>query len=150
MKRRLVAGFFLVVYSVILIKLMVFKNVFLKLGHFRLRLGPEGTGQANFVPFKTILAYLQGSHGWAIAGTNLVGNIALLAPIGFLVPFIYSKITWQESLALAIATPLVIEGMQVIFRLGIFDIDDVILNALGVMIGYWVFILLSKGVLKKN
>jgi glycopeptide antibiotics resistance protein len=47
--------------------------------------------------------------------------------------------TWQKSLALAVAVGLAIEGMEVVFRVGIFDIDDVILNALGVMIGYWVF-----------
>jgi glycopeptide antibiotics resistance protein len=44
--------------------------------------------------------------------------------------------TWRKSLALAVAVGLAIEGMEVVFRVGIFDIDDVILNALGVMLGY--------------
>ena len=81
-----------------------------------------------------------------IAIINLGGNIAFLVPIGFLVPFVYRKMTWQKSLALAVAVGLAIEGMEVVFRVGIFDIDDVILNALGTMIGYWVFTIFVKWV----
>jgi glycopeptide antibiotics resistance protein len=81
-----------------------------------------------------------------IAIINLVRNIALLVPIGFLVPFVYRKMTWQKSLALAVAVGLVIEGIEVVFRMGIFDIDDVILNAVGVIIGYWAFAILAKWV----
>ena len=45
--------------------------------------------------------------------------------------------TWQASLAIAVAVGLAMEGMQVVFRVGIFEVDDVILNAFGVIIGYW-------------
>ena len=69
-----------------------------------------------------------------IAGINLIGNIALLVPIGILVPFLYENITWKKSLVLAFFSGLIIEVMQVMLHVGIFDIDDVILNALGVMI----------------
>ena len=51
---------------------------------------------------------------------------------------------------LAAAAGLAIEGMQVVLRVGIFDIDDVILNALGVMIGYWTFAILAKWMRSKN
>lgn len=52
--------------------------------------------------------------------------------------------TWQKSLILAAAVGLSMEGLEVVFRVGIFDIDDVILNAFGVMIGYWVFAIFVK------
>jgi glycopeptide antibiotics resistance protein len=90
------------------------------------------------------LPYLHGEPSRLIAIINLVGNIALFVPIGFLAPFVYQKMTWQKSLALAVAVGLAIEGMEVVFRVGIFDIDDVILNAFGVMIGYWVFTIFVK------
>jgi glycopeptide antibiotics resistance protein len=32
----------------------------------------------------------------------------------------------------------------VFLQIGIFDIDDVILNGLGVMVGYWMFLLFQK------
>jgi hypothetical protein len=50
----------------------------------------------------------------------------------------------MQSLILAFASGLIIEIMQTILRVGIFDIDDVILNALGVMIGYWIFLVLTR------
>jgi len=45
----------------------------------------------------------------------------------------------QKSLILAIASGLAIEGTEAVLRVGIFDIDDIILNGLGVMIGWYIF-----------
>ncbi len=146
MQKHLIPICILVAYSAILVKIMVFRDIpVIRIGHLMLNFGgADANGQANFVPFKTILSYLLGEKGWIIVGINLVGNIVLLIPVGFLVPFIYRKMTWQKSLILAVAIPLVIEGLQVVLRLGIFDIDDVILNGLGIMIGYWVFRILYR------
>lgn len=79
-----------------------------------------------------------------IVGLNIGGNIALLVPVGFLVPLIYKEMNWKKSLVLAVAVGLAFEVTQVVLQVGIFDIDDVILNGLGVMIGYWVFKILAK------
>jgi glycopeptide antibiotics resistance protein len=146
MKRRLLSILILIAFSAILIKIMVFKDLpTIRIGQLMLNFGgTDGGHSANFIPFTTIVPYLLGFKGWIIAGVNLVGNIALLVPIGFLVPFVYRNITWKKSLALGVAAGLVIEVMQTVLRVGIFDIDDVILNTLGVMIGYWIFIILAK------
>ena len=103
----------------------------------------SGTHEAppNFVPFRTILPYLLGHKGLIIASINIVGNIILLIPIGFLLPFLLEKMNWKKAVLLAVLSGLVIEGLQTILHVGIFDIDDVILNGLGFMIGYWKFIL---------
>jgi glycopeptide antibiotics resistance protein len=152
MKKHLVSTFILIVYITILIKVMVFKEMpTIRIGSLMLNFaGTDGGHPANFVPFKTILQYLLGDKGLIIAGANLVGNIAPLVPIGLLVSFVYRNMTWKKSLALAAAAGLAIEGMQVVLRVGIFDIDDVVLNALGVMIGYWTFAILAKWVRSKN
>ncbi|MES2930757.1 MAG: VanZ family protein [Patescibacteria group bacterium] len=151
MQKRLIATLILIAYSAILIKVMVFKDMpLIKVDQLMLNFGGTATGHANFVPFKTIGPYLLGYKGWIIAGINLVGNIALLVPIGFLVPFIYRNMTRKKSLALAVAAGLVIEIMQTVLHVGIFDIDDVILNALGVMIGFWVFVILGKWVRERK
>jgi glycopeptide antibiotics resistance protein len=148
MKKRLIPAFILIVYSVLLIKIMVFKDVpTVRIGSLILNFGgTDAGGQANFLPFKTILPYLLGEKGYIIAGINLVGNVALLVPIGFLAPFVYLHMTWKKTLALAVTVGLAIEGMQTVLRVGIFDIDDVILNALGVMSGYWAFAILTMWV----
>jgi glycopeptide antibiotics resistance protein len=136
--KRLVPALILVAYGAVVIKLLVFKIQLLRIGHLRFRFAPEA-GQANFWPFKTILAYLGGEPMSLIALLNLVGNVVLLVPIGFLAPFVYRAVTWPACLAVAVAMALAVEGSQVVLGVGIFDIDDVILNSLGVMIGYWAF-----------
>jgi glycopeptide antibiotics resistance protein len=144
MQKRLIALVALVAYSSLLIKVMVFKNVpLIKFGTLMLNFGGTQEGQANFVPFKTIIPYLLGYKGLIIAGINLLGNIVLLIPIGFIVPFIFPTITWKKALTVAVVSGLLLEGMQVVFKVGIFDIDDVILNAFGVMVGYGIYVVLA-------
>ena len=145
-KKRFLAIFIFIIYCVVLIEIMVFKDIpTIRVGSLMLNFGgTDANGQANFVPFRTIVPYLLGYEGWIIAGVNLVGNIVPLVPIGLLVPFVYRKIIWKKTFALSVIAGLTIETMQTILHVGIFDIDDVILNALGVMIGYWVFITFVK------
>jgi glycopeptide antibiotics resistance protein len=145
MKQRIISTFLLIAYSAVLIKVMVYKDVpMIRIGSLMIYFGGSQTGPANLVPFKTILVYLLGEKGLMIGGINLVGNIVLLMPVGFLVPLIFRNITWKKTLAVAVAFGFAIEGLQVVLRVGIFDIDDVILNGLGVMIGYWAFTILAK------
>jgi glycopeptide antibiotics resistance protein len=152
MRKHLFLTFVLVAYCAILIKVMVFKDMpTFRIGSLMLNFSGTEAGHApNFVPFKTILPYLLGYKGIIIAGVNLIGNIALLVPIGFLVPFVYRNMTWKKSLVLAVAAGFTIEITQVLLDVGIFDIDDIILNALGVMIGYWAFVILAKWLRSKN
>ena len=143
--KRLLSTCMLTAYGAILIKVMVFKDIpAIRVGPLMINFGGAHEGPANLLPFKTILSYLLGERGLMIAFINLVGNIVLLVPIGFLVPFINQNMTWKKSLALAAATGFSIEGMQALFQVGIFDIDDIILNGSGVVIGYWVFRVLAK------
>lgn len=141
MKKRVIPAFILIVYSAILIKVMVFKNIALEIGSWAFRITTDA-GQTNLVPFKTILHYLSGREGLLISFINLIGNIALLVPIGFFAPLVLRKMTWRTSLILAAASGFAIELTQVVFSVGIFDIDDVILNGLGVVVGYWIFVMM--------
>lgn len=146
MNKRSISAFALIAYSAVLVKLLVIKAVSFRIGHLRFNFTGGGPGPANLVPFKTILPYLLGHNGRVIAIFELAGNIGLLVPIGFIVPFVWRKMTWQKALAVSVAYGLAIEGTQALFRVGIFDIDDVMLNGLGVMIGYWMFRIVEKRV----
>lgn len=146
MYKRLIPVILLVAYGAFLIKVMVFKDMpLVRVGSLMLNFGGVDAGhQPNFVPFTTIVPYLLGFKGLIIAGINIVGNVALLVPVGFLVPFAYRNLAWQKALALGVASGLAIETLQAALRVGIFDIDDVILNALGFMAGYWIFVIFAK------
>jgi glycopeptide antibiotics resistance protein len=144
-RKRWIAACALLAYSAILIKFVVFKAApIIHIGHLRLKFNGPHTGPGNFTPFKTIFPLLSGRTNHLIAMVNLVGNIVPFMPVGFLAPVVYWSMTWQKSLVLAIAVGLAMEEMEVVFRVGIFDIDDIILNAFGVMIGYGVFAMFNK------
>lgn len=135
---RILLALVLAGYSALLVKFMVFKDVpVIRIGHMMFKFGGTESGYPpNFVPFATIASYLAGEKGLLIGAVNLVGNVVLLVPVGVLLPLIYSRMTWSASVLLGIAAGLSIELLQSVLQIGIFDIDDVILNALGVVVGY--------------
>jgi glycopeptide antibiotics resistance protein len=138
MTKRLIPLALLLIYSALLLKVMVLKDVpLIRLGMLKLNFGGTLEGPANFIPFKTIIQYLHADKGVLIAAINILGNIFLLVPFGFLVAASFSNITWLKKITLAFTVGFLIEGMQVVLHIGIFDIDDVILNGMGVIVGYW-------------
>src|SRR5437899_10347777 len=144
-RTRWLAGCALIAYSAILIKFVVFKAIpTIRMGHLRLKFAGPHTGPANLVPFKTIIPQLNGQGNHLINMVNLVGNIIPFMPIGLLAPLVFRSISWQKALVLGVVTGLTFEVMEVIFRVGIFDVDDVIMNAIGVMVGYGVFVISKR------
>jgi len=144
-RTRGLAACALIAYSAILIKFVVFKAVpTIHIGHLKLRLAGSYTGPGNFVPFKTIVPQFIGRGNHLMAMVNLIGNIIPFMPIGLLAPLVFRSISWQKALVLGVVTGLACEGMEVVFGVGIFDIDDVILNAFGVVIGYGTFVMFKR------
>ncbi len=135
----------LAAYSALLIRFVVFKAMpVIRIGHLRFRFAGTHTGPGNFVPFKTIVPLLMGRGNHLIAVVSLFGNIIPFMPIGLLAPLILRSLSWQKALVLGVATGLTFEVMEVVFRVGIFDVDDVMLNAFGVMLGYGVFVMFKR------
>jgi len=94
----------------------------------------------NLIPFKTIFEYLQFKHGFNSTITNLLGNIAVFIPMGFLLPLIHKKFTKLKSIVLISAiTTFFIEAMQYIMRVGVSDIDDISLNIFGGVVGFFMY-----------
>jgi glycopeptide antibiotics resistance protein len=145
MKKNIISILLLLTYLFILVKVLVLKDLaMVQVGQMRFNFGGTQEGAANLIPFKTILYYLKGYNGFLIAFINIIGNIIALVPLGFLLPFIFTKINWKKIILIAISTGFIIEITQAILHIGIFDIDDVILNALGVIIGFWKFKIFSN------
>jgi glycopeptide antibiotics resistance protein len=144
-RTRWLAACALIAYSAILIKFVVFKAIpAIRMRHLRLRFAGPHTGPANLVPFKTIVPELIGHGNHLINMVNLFGNIIPFMPIGLLAPLVFRSFSWQKALVLGVVTGLTFEVMELIFRVGIFDVDDVITNAFGVMLGYGVFVLFKR------
>lgn len=79
---------------------------------------------------------------------NLIFNILMFLPFGFMLPLLFKKcekfyITYLVGLCMT----FFIEVLQLISRRGIFELDDIVNNLLGCMIGYgivMIFLLFSK------
>ncbi len=75
---------------------------------------------------------------------NLLGNIVLTVPLGVLLPLLYRHIAWKGVLGIGVVLSLCIETLQLTMRAGIFDVDDILLNTLGSVVGYIVFSLFTN------
>src|SRR5437762_85651 len=144
-RTRWLAGCALIAYSAILIKFVVFKATpTIRIGHLRLKFAGPHTGPSNLIPFKTIVPQVIGQGNHLINMVNLIGNMIPFMLIGLLAPLVFRSISWQKALVLGVITGLTFEVMEVIFRVGIFDVDDVILNAFGIMVGHGVFVIFKR------
>jgi glycopeptide antibiotics resistance protein len=93
----------------------------------------------NWVPF-----YNWGSFNGRSQLFEIVNNILLTIPFGILINF-FVKLNWKNILWVSIASGLVIETSQFIMSLFFgpyrtVDINDVILNTMGSLIGFLIFI----------
>lgn len=95
---------------------------------------------SNFSPFKEIFRY---QFGTRLFFKNVIGNIILFLPYGyFITRFIDSKKPIIVLLLIFISS-LSIEITQ--FLIGrVFDIDDIILNIIGGLFGYLLYLLIDK------
>lgn len=75
------------------------------------------------------------TKNWA----NVLLNIAMFAPLGFLLPLMSKKCRkWYVTIPTGFGASLVIELMQLAMGRGICDVDDLFCNALGAAMGYFV------------
>lgn len=93
-------------------------------------------GESNFVPFKEIFRYSIGSHKFM---RNVLGNIVLFIPFGFLSSYLLKNRKLGVVTILTLIASGTIETVQ--YYIGrVFDIDDIILNLLGGITGFLIYI----------
>jgi glycopeptide antibiotics resistance protein len=76
--------------------------------------------------------------------SNLFGNIALLVPYTFILIIFYNCKNYRLVFLSAVLLSVSIESLQYIFRVGVADVNDVILNSLGALAGVFIFSKLKK------
>lgn len=87
----------------------------------------------NFVPFFTIKGYL--FRHMPMAVSNLAGNILLFVPMGVYLPLFSRRGRTWSALLWILLMSIAVEAAQFFLRAGSADIDDVILNVTGGLIG---------------
>ena len=134
-----------IIYSGIMIVLLFDRNV-----HYSTSYTEELLRRMNFEVFATIKQYsnLLASNSneqlIRLAFVNLAGNIVTFIPLGIFLPIIFKKqrnfILFFISCFLIISS---IETAQLLTLRGIMDIDDLILNLIGVIVGYLFYLFLK-------
>lgn len=144
------------VYLYLLVYLTVFKRLsnetisMSTVENYRLGASFYFNNSVNLIPFKTIFAYINHPPNAKTALINIGGNILAFLPLGILVPAILKGLrNYRKILLTALGASLSIEIIQMLLRIGSSDIDDIILNILGGLLGYAVFYLVLK-VLRGN
>jgi glycopeptide antibiotics resistance protein len=93
----------------------------------------------NIIPLRTIIEFLTSGYNMNSIITNLVGNIIAFMPMGFLLPIVFKNLrTFFKVCTAVLSATILIEIAQYLVGVGASDIDDVILNVIGGVIGYWI------------
>ena len=114
------------------------------LGKYRSHGGPR---RYNLVPLKTIAGFIENykSVGVSIFLINLAGNIVAFMPLGFLLPLVFKRTERLSVITrIIVLSSITAEIVQYIFNVGSLDIDDVILNTMGGVLGYLIYRLVAR------
>lgn len=101
------------------------------------RSGQDFDYRMNLVPFKTIKQLFSNFryYNFGVWLVNFLGNIIVFIPYGYLVPKIV-PIKGMQLLFGGFVLLFGVECLQLLLQRGIFDVDDIILNLIGIMCGY--------------
>lgn len=95
---------------------------------------------SNFIPFKEMFRYRLFS---SMFFKNVIGNMIMFMPYGFFISYILKLDKKKIVFTLSILVSLTIETTQLVIG-RVFDVDDIILNVLGGLIGYFIYRLITK------
>jgi glycopeptide antibiotics resistance protein len=100
----------------------------------------EGWETANLQPFSTIRLFSSKRVSAEYSYKNIGGNIIGFVPLGILLPLLFSFLRRFAGLTVTVfLVSLLFETTQLVAGIGVFDVDDLILNTAGGMLGYMLF-----------
>lgn len=77
--------------------------------------------------------------GMFATAANLLGNVLIFLPFGFFMPMASRRRSFLATSFYSLALSLVVEISQLLLKVGCFDVDDLLLNTIGGMLGYITF-----------
>ena len=82
---------------------------------------------------------------WNLFLWNVVGNVCVFLPLGIFVPKLFKRCrTVLFVTILSLELSILAEVIQLLTRVGSFDVDDLLLNTLGGILGYLIYKIVSK------
>ena len=92
----------------------------------------------NLIPFRSIIEILNNGNIYSII-INIFGNILVFMPLEYFIIELFKVNKFLLNFIISFLIILIIEIMQYVFKVGVFDIDDLILCTLGMMLFYIIY-----------
>lgn len=113
---------------------------------FRTPFGNDAS--TNFVigngTFLMLKAFVNNIHVSFEAPLIFFGNLLVMIPIPFIISIIFKRINSFGILIIGLIIPFIIEAYQYFFKCGNTDIDDIILNIFGFIVGFIIYSVIKK------
>lgn len=92
----------------------------------------------NFIPFKSIYEALKSDNLYFMI-INILGNLLVFMPLEYFIINLFKVKKFSLNFMLSFVLILIIEILQFVFKVGVFDIDDILLSVLGMMIFFVIY-----------
>ena len=125
LRRRHIIKFVFIIYLAALLRITVFRSGFDLSNAF-------SGGEMNLIPFADLVKVFTEDKRTFIY--LFFGNIIWFVPFGFLLKRL-TNMTAGKVILLGFGLSLFIETMQLVFGVGVFEIDDLLLNTSGAALG---------------
>ena len=120
---------------------IIFVFYFLLISEIYGRTGEMQEYHYNLILFKEIKRFwnYRNQLGIFATATNLLGNVLIFLPFGFFMAMASKYRSFLSTVIYSFALSLTIELSQLFMKVGCFDVDDLLLNTIGGMIGFLAF-----------
>ena len=96
----------------------------------------------NMVPFHSIRENLR--YGHSPVSWDMLYNMVMFVPFGIVYCYYQKNFCIYKAIGLSFLTTLLIEAAQFVFKTGVVDIDDLMINTMGSLVGIFLYIVLRK------
>ena len=96
----------------------------------------------NMVPFHSIRENLR--YGHSPVSWDMLYNMVMFVPFGIVYCYYQKKFSIYKAIGFSFLTTFLIEASQFVFKTGVVDIDDLMINTMGSLVGIFLYIVLRK------
>lgn len=96
----------------------------------------------DFTPFWSYRAIMDGSEPQLLSENFM--NVMVFVPVGLLAGFAFRGVNWMRTLAIGGCLSIGIEFLQLLYRKGLSEFDDVMHNTVGCLMGYWMYMMILR------
>lgn len=101
----------------------------------------------NLELFKEIMRFIEYRQQLGMESfiVNILGNVLAFAPFGFLLPMLNKKYRGFFFIVfLSMLFSVAVETVQLVLKVGIFDVDDIMMNTIGGIVGYLLYRIINS------